>query len=60
NLEGGEIMNIVAKGDGIGSSKFELWLFKFLHVLTFKKSLYVKKVICQIEADIEAKKNKHV
>ncbi|NCU19075.1 hypothetical protein GW534_15595 [Bacillus sp. P1(2020)] len=53
-------MNIVAKGDGIGSSKFELWLFKFLHVLTFKKSLYVKKVICQIEADIEAKKNKHV
>ncbi|SOC39135.1 hypothetical protein [Salinicoccus kekensis] len=53
-------MNIIANRDGIGASKFELWFFKSLHLLTFKKSKHLKDIIRRIEADIEAIKNKQV
>jgi len=53
-------MNVIANRDGIGSSKFELWLFKLLHALTFKKFRCLTKIIDEIEEDIVARRNKHV
>ncbi|TCT17559.1 hypothetical protein EDD68_1287 [Melghiribacillus thermohalophilus] len=53
-------MNILANQNGVGSSKFELWLFKFLYFLTFKKSQRLEKIIHQIERDLKAVKNKQV
>ncbi|SOC38276.1 hypothetical protein [Salinicoccus kekensis] len=53
-------MNIIANRDGIGASKFELWFFKALHLIMFKKSKHLKNIIHRIEKDIQAIKNKQV
>lgn len=51
-------MNIIFNQDKIGTSKFDLYLFRMLYVLTFKKSKWLKKHIIQITKDLEAIKNR--
>ncbi|MFD1849706.1 hypothetical protein [Oceanobacillus bengalensis] len=53
-------MNIISNQDKIGTSKFDLYLFKMLYLLRFKKSKWLKKQIIQITKDIETVKNRKV
>jgi hypothetical protein len=53
-------MNIIANQDKIGTSKIDLYLAKMLHVLTFRKSKWLKKQIHQIEQDIETVKSRRL
>ncbi len=53
-------MNIIANQDKIGTSKFDLYLFKMLYLLSFKKSKWLKKQIIQITKDIKTVKNRKV
>ena len=51
-------MNIIANQDKIGVSKFDLYLFKTLYLLSFKRSKWIKKQINKITADLETVKNR--
>lgn len=53
-------MNIIANQDKIGTSKFELYEYKLLYLLSFKKSKWLKKQIVQITKDLETVKNRKV
>lgn len=53
-------MNIIANQDKIGVSRFELYLFKGLYLLSFKKSKWVKNQIITIMKDLETIKNRKV
>lgn len=53
-------MHIIANQDGIGTSKFDLYLFKGLYLLTFKRSKWIKKQIIKITKDLEAVKSRKV
>ncbi|MFD1415252.1 hypothetical protein [Oceanobacillus jeddahense] len=53
-------MNILANNQDIGASKFGLWSIKFFDLLTFKKSKHLKKVIQDVEKQIEDNKNKKI
>ncbi|MFD2762426.1 hypothetical protein [Lentibacillus juripiscarius] len=50
-------MNIIANQDKVGTSTFDLYLFKILYLLSFKKSKWLKKQINQIITDLETVKN---
>ncbi|WP_240377958.1 hypothetical protein [Bacillus piscicola] len=50
-------MNIIANQDKVGTSKFDLYLFKFLYLLSFKKSKWLKKQIVQVTKEFETVKN---
>lgn len=51
-------MNILANQEKIGTSKFDLYLFKALYRLSFKKSTCMKKQVEKIEDDLETIKNR--
>lgn len=51
-------MKIIANQDGIGTSKFDLYLYKVLYLL--RKSKWLEKQIVQIAKDLEAIKNRKV
>lgn len=53
-------MNMIVNRDRVGSSTFELLLFKLLYSLTFKRSRHLRTIIHRIEKDLEAVKNKQV
>ncbi|WP_185959662.1 hypothetical protein [Lentibacillus cibarius] len=53
-------MTIIANQEKIGTSKFDLCLFKFWYLLSFKKSKWLKKQIIQITKDLETVKNKKI
>ncbi|MFS0643928.1 hypothetical protein [Siminovitchia sp. 179-K 8D1 HS] len=53
-------MKIIANQDGIGTSKFDLYLYKVLYLLSFRKSKWLEKQIVQIAKDLEAIKNRKV
>jgi len=53
-------MNIIANQDKIGTSKLELYEYKLLYLLSFKKSKWLKKQIVQITEDLETVKNRKV
>jgi len=51
-------MHIIANQDKIGTSKSELYVYKLLYFLSFKKSKWLRKQISQITKDLEAIKNR--
>lgn len=53
-------MNIVANQDKMGTTRFELMLFKFFYLLTFKKSKWLAAKIQEIIKDIDTVKNRKV
>lgn len=57
---GGESMNIISNQDNLWASKFDLYLFKLLYLLSFKKSKWIKKQITKITEDLETVKNRKI
>lgn len=53
-------MNIISNQENVSASRFELWMFKFFYMLTFKKLKYLEKLIKKTESDIEANKNRKI
>ncbi|WP_453989877.1 hypothetical protein [Bacillus nitroreducens] len=53
-------MNIIANQDKLGTSKIDLFLFKILYLLSFKKSTWLKKQIIQMTKDLETVKSKKI
>lgn len=53
-------MDIIANQDKLGTSKIDLFLFKLLYILSFKKSKWLKKQIIQITNNLEAIKNRKI
>lgn len=53
-------MRIIANQEKIGTSKCELYLFKCLYLMSFKKSQWLKKQIVQINDDLETIKHRKV
>jgi hypothetical protein len=51
-------MHIIANQDKIGVSKGELYLFKILYILTFKRSKWLKKQMVAITKDLETVRSK--
>lgn len=53
-------MNIIANQDKIGTSKFDLLLFKLFYLLSFKKSKWLAVKIEEIKKDLETIKKRKV
>lgn len=54
-------MRFIASNDvAHEASKFELYMFKLLHVLTFKRTKWIPLQISEIEQAIEQKNNRVV
>ncbi|WP_163971128.1 hypothetical protein [Oceanobacillus halotolerans] len=53
-------MNIIANQDKIGASKFDLYLFKTLYLLSFKRFKWLEKQIVKITKDLETVKNRQL
>ncbi|GIN58005.1 hypothetical protein [Lederbergia ruris] len=53
-------MNIIANQDKMGTSRFELLLFKLFYLLSFKKSKWLAAKIEEIKKDLDTIKNRKV
>jgi len=53
-----KVLNIIANRDKIGVSKFDLYLFKALYLISFKRSKWLEKQIIIITKDLETVKSK--
>ncbi|QKY68352.1 hypothetical protein [Lentibacillus sp. CBA3610] len=56
-----DVMRFIASNETIDrASRFDLYLFKLLHVLTFKRTVWIPTKICEIERANEQKNNRIV
>lgn len=53
-------MKFIANQERLGTSKWELYHYQLLYLLTFKKSKWLKKQIMQITEDLETIKNRRI
>lgn len=60
NKQEGNHMNFIANQEKLGTSKWELYHYQLLYLLTFKKSKWLKRQITQITSDLETIKNRKV
>lgn len=53
-------MKFIANQEKLDTSKWELYCYRLLYLLTFKKSKWIKRQISQITSDIETIKNRKI